>query len=271
MSPTQPIITYGLRGGWSCDITVTGPTADLHSGLFGGTVHNANQALAEILAQLHDKNGKVSVPGFYDNVDDVTPEERAELAKVPYGDAELLADTGAPATYGEPGYNVVERIGNRPTLEVCGMWGGFIGEGFKTVIPSQAHAKISCRLVPNQDPARIRQLVTDYVQQIAPDTVTVEVKSRGEGIGAFVTPIDHPSLKAASNAYEQVFEVTPLFQRSGGGIPVVSLFSGVLDQPVVLMGFGLPDDNLHAPNEKMYLPNFYKGIATSIAFMKELG
>ena len=271
LSPTQPIITYGLRGGWSCDITVTGPTADLHSGLFGGTVHNANQALAEILAQLHHEDGSIAVPGFYDHVEDVTTEERAELAKVPYGDAELLADTGAPGTYGEPGYNVVERIGNRPTLEICGMWGGFIGEGFKTVIPSKAHAKISCRLVPNQDPARIRQLVTDYIQAIAPKTVTVEVKSRGKGIGAFVTPIDHPSIKAAAKAYEQVFAVTPLFQRSGGGIPVVSLFSGVLDQPVVLMGFGLPDDNLHAPNEKMHLPNFYKGIATSIAFMNELG
>ena len=270
LSPTQPIITYGLRGGWSCEITVTGPTADLHSGLFGGTVHNANQALAEILAQLHDKDGRIAVPGFYDNVEDMSVEERTELAKVPYGDAELLADTGSPATYGEPGYSVVERIGNRPTLEICGMWGGFIGEGFKTVIPSKAHAKISCRLVPNQDPNQIRQLVTDYVQSICPATVTVEVKSRGSGIGAFVTPIDSPMLAAASNAYEQVFEVKPLFQRSGGGIPVVSLFSGVLDLPVVLMGFGLPDDNLHAPNEKMYLPNFYKGIATSIAFMNEL-
>ena len=270
LSPTQPVITYGLRGGWSCEVTVTGPAADMHSGLFGGTVHNANQALAEILAQLHDATGRITVPGFYDNVEEIAPAERAELAKVPYGDAELLADSGAPAVYGEPGFNVVERIGNRPTLEICGMWGGFIGEGFKTVIPSKAHAKISCRLVPNQDPARIGRLVTEYIQQLCPPTVTVEVVARGKGVHAFVAPFDSPEVQAAAEAYESVFGVAPVYQRSGGGIPVVSLFSGVLGLPVILMGFGLPDDNLHAPNEKMHLPNFYKGIATSIAFMEAL-
>lgn len=270
LSPTQPLITYGLRGGWKCELTVTGPKSDLHSGMYGGVVHNANQALAEILAALHDKDGRVTVPGFYDNVAELSATERALLAQVPYRDAEVMADTGVPAVWGDPDFIVVERIGARPTLEICGMWGGFTTTGFKTVIPSQAHAKISCRLVPNQDPQRIRKLVTDYIHQIAPATVTVKVHLDEGGAPAFVTPIDSAEIQAATRAYRHVFGVDPVFKREGGGIPVVNSFSNELGLPVVLMGFGLPDDNLHAPNEKFHLPNFYNGIKTAIQFLYEL-
>lgn len=270
LSPEHPLIIYGLRGGWGCELTVTGPTSDLHSGIYGGTVHNANQALAELLAKLHDDDGRVTVPGFYDDVEALSDEERAEMAKMPYGEADLIAATGIPAVYGEPEFTPVERTGARPTLEICGMWGGYIGDGFKTVIPSQAHAKISCRLVPNQDPAKIGALVTEHIQSIAPETIKVEVTSTGSGSPAFLAPIDLPAVKAASDAYAKVFDAQPFFNRMGGGIPVVTDITNHLHIPVVLMGFGLPDDNLHAPNEKFHIPLFYKGIETSIAFMGEL-
>jgi acetylornithine deacetylase/succinyl-diaminopimelate desuccinylase-like protein len=197
-------------------------------------------------------------------------EERENLARVPYGDAEILADTGAPAVYGEPEYSVVERRGARPTLEINGMWGGFIEEGFKTVIPSKAYAKISCRLVPYQDPARIGQQVTAYLKQLAPPTVSVDVQPFHAGAPAFLTPYDSPMIQAAARAYQQTFGNEPLYTLEGGGTPVVSVFQQVLQSPIILMGFGLPDDNLHAPNEKFHLPNFYNGIRASIAFMREL-
>jgi len=270
LAPDQPVITYGLRGGWSCELTVTGPAHDLHSGMYGGATHNPNQALCELLAALHDKDGHVTVPGFYDRVQELSAAERQLLAQVPYGEAQLLADTGAPAAYGEPQYNVVERIGARPTLEICGMWGGFITEGFKTVIPSQAHAKLSCRLVPDQDPAEIGQLVEAYLQQLAPPTIKVAVRSRS-GAPPYVAPIDSPAIQLAAAAYQQVFGVAPVYKREGGSIPIVNRFQAALGVPIVLLGFGLPDDNLHAPNEKFYLPNFYKGIETSIAFLQAYG
>jgi acetylornithine deacetylase/succinyl-diaminopimelate desuccinylase-like protein len=269
LSPTQPVLIYGLRGGWGGEVTVTGPATDLHSGLFGGAIHNANQALCEIVAALHDETGRVTVPGFYDDVQPLSDAERTELGRIPYDEKELLQDSGAPAAYGEPDFRVVERIGARPTLEVTGMWGGYTGEGHKSVIPSRAHAKISCRLVPDQDPERIGQLVTNYLEAIAPPTVRVEVVSR-MGTRAFIAPWEGPTMQAAARAYARVFGAEPLFQRSGGGIPITITFQDALDAVVVLMGFGLPDDNLHAPNEKMHLPNFYKGIRCSIAFMEEL-
>ena len=270
LAPDQPVITYGLRGGWSCELTVTGPAHDLHSGMYGGATHNPNQALCELLAALHDKDGHVTVPGFYDRVQELSAAERQLLAQVPYGEPQLLADTGAPAAYGEPQYSVVERIGARPTLEICGMWGGFITEGFKTVIPSQAHAKLSCRLVPDQDPAEIGQLVEAYLQQLAPPTIKVAVRSRS-GAPPYVAPVDSPAIQLAAAAYQQVFGVDPVYKREGGSIPIVNRFQAALGVPIVLLGFGLPDDNLHAPNEKFYLPNFYKGIETSIAFLQAYG
>ena len=270
LAPDIPVITYGLRGGWFCEITVTGPAHDLHSGMYGGATHNPNQALCELLAALHDAEGRVTVPGFYDRVQELSPTERALLAQLPYGEAQLLADNGAPAAYGEAAYSVVERIGARPTLEINGMWGGFTGEGSKTVIPSQAHAKISCRLVPDQDPVEIAQLIEAHLQRLAPPTIKVEVRGRAGG-RAYVAPIDSPEIQLAAAAYTQVFGVAPLYKREGGGIPIVPKFQAALNVPVVLMGFGLPDDNLHAPNEKFHLPNFYRGIQTSIAFLQGLG
>ena len=270
LAPDRPAILYGLRGMWRAEITVTGASHDLHSGSYGGAIHNANQALAEILAALHDEQGRVTVPGFYDDVRELAPEEREVLARVPYGDAEILADSGAPTVWGEPEYTVVERTGARPTLEINGMWGGFIEDGFKTVIPSKAFAKISCRLVPYQDATKIGQQVTAYLQQLTPPTVTLNVRAYNEGGPAFLTPYDSPAIQAASRAYAQVFGTEPLYTVEGGGIPVVTVFQEVLHAPIVLMGFGLPDDNLHAPNEKFHLPNFYNGIRTSIAFLHEM-
>ena len=269
LAPDRPVILYGLRGMWTAEITVTGAAHDLHSGSYGGAIHNANQALAEILAALHDGEGRVTVPGFYEDVRVLSAEERASLAQVPHGEAEIVAESGAPAAYGEPEYSVVERIGARPTLEINGMWGGFTGAGFKTVIPSQAFAKISCRLVPNQDPQRIGEAVTRYLEQIAPPTVRVEVRGM-RGAPAFLTPLDASAIQAASRAYARVFGADPIFSLEGGGIPIVNVFQEVLGAPIVLMGFGLPNDNLHAPNEKFHLPNFYKGIRTSIAFLEEM-
>lgn len=269
LSADQPAILYGLRGMWTAEITVTTAGHDLHSGSYGGAIHNANQALAELLAQLHDAQGHITVPGFYDDVRVLSANERAHLARLPYGEQEILAESGAPAVYGEPEFSVVERTGARPTLEINGMWGGFIDEGFKTVIPCQAHAKISCRLVPNQDPAQIQTLVTQYLQALAPATVAVDVNST-RGSRAFLTPYDAPAIQAAARAYARVFGKEPVYTLEGGGIPVVNVFQEALKLPIVLMGFGLPDDNLHAPNEKLHLPNFYRGIRTSIAFLEEM-
>ncbi len=270
LSPAQPVILYGLRGMWTAEVTVTGAAHDLHSGSYGGAVHNANQALAEIIGALHDRDGRVTVPGFYDDVRTLGSQERSLLAQVPYGDHEMLSETGAPALWGEPEYTVIERTGARPTLEINGMWGGFTEEGFKTVIPSQAHAKISCRLVPNQDPARIGELVTRHIQALAPPTIQVEVRGLRDGARAFLTPYDAPAIQAAGRAYARIFGKAPLFMLEGGGIPIVNVFQEVLGAPIVLMGFGLPNDNLHAPNEKFHLPNFYNGIRTSIAYLEEM-
>lgn len=270
LAPDQPSMVYGLRGMWAGEIIVRGARRDLHSGSFGGAVHNPNQALAELLAALHDPDGRIAVPGFYDQVTPLSDEERALLAHSPENEDWLRQITGAPAAYGEPGYTVVERTGARPTLEINGMWGGFTGQGFKTVIPAEARAKISCRLVPNQDPQVIGNLIRAYVQELAPATVTVELMERGKGAPAAMVDIHAPQMQAATRAYERAFGVAPILTREGGSIPIVSLFQQVLDLPVLLMGFGLPDDNLHAPNEKLHLPNFYRGIAASIALMQEL-
>ena len=268
LAPDRPALLYGLRGMWVGEVTVTVAAHDLHSGSYGGAVHNANQALCELLSALHDANGRVTVSGFYDNVRVLDAEERRRLAAIPYGDVEIRAESGAFARYGEPGFSAIERTGARPTLEINGMWGGFIGEGFKTVIPCQAHAKISCRLVPDQDPERIGRLVTNYLQQIAPNTVHVDVVAE-RGSRAYLSAPDSPAMQAAAVAYAESFGAPPVYLLEGGGIPIVNVFQSVLKTPIVLMGFGLPDDNLHAPNEKLFLPNFYRGIQASIAFIRE--
>jgi acetylornithine deacetylase/succinyl-diaminopimelate desuccinylase-like protein len=269
LSPQQPSILYGLRGMVAAELTVTTAGRDLHSGSYGGAIHNANQALAELLAALHDVDGRVTVPGFYDEVRPLDEAERAALARVPYGEADILADSGAFATWGDPEYTVTERIGARPTLEINGLWGGFTGDGFKTVIPAEAHAKISCRLVPDQDPDHVAAAIRAYLAELAPPTVQVDLHVY-HGAKAFIAPLDDNAIKAAGRAYQQVYGVEPVYMREGGSIPVATIFQQTLGAPVVFMGFGLPDDNLHAPNEKFHLPNFYKGIETVIAFLGEL-
>lgn len=269
LAPDQPLLIYGLRGMWAGEVTVRGPARDLHSGMYGGAVHNPNQALCELLAQLHDETGRVTVPGFYDDVQPLDDQERAALAQVPYGEEELLAESGVPRAWGEPAFTVTERVGARPTLEINGIWGGFIGDGFKTVIPAEAHAKVSCRLVPHQHSAAIGALLERYLQQIAPPTVQVTVHTR-QHAPATMVPLDVPEIQAVARAYERTFGARPVFSREGGSIPVATLVQETLDIPILFMGFGLPDDNLHAPNEKLHLPNFYRGIRASIALMEEL-
>jgi acetylornithine deacetylase/succinyl-diaminopimelate desuccinylase-like protein len=269
LAPDKPKLVYGLRGIWAGEISVRGPAHDLHSGMYGGAVHNPNQALAELLAALHNPDGSVAIPGFYDDVLPLDQAERDALAKIPYGAAELLVESGVPAPWGEAGYTINERIGARPTLEINGMWGGFIDDGFKTVIPGAAHAKVSCRLVPNQDSSQIGALLDAYLQRIAPPTVQVSVTTR-QHAPAVLVPLDTPQLAAAATAYERAFGATPVFSREGGSIGVAITFQTSLKTPLVFLGFGLPDDNLHAPNEKMHLPNFYRGIQASVIFLQEV-
>ncbi len=269
LSATQPSIIYGLRGMWAAQITVTTARRDLHSGSFGGAVHNANQALAELVAGLHDDSGRVAVQGFYDTVRALSSAEREALARVPYGEQELLAETGATAAWGEKDYSVTERVGARPTLEINGMWGGFTGDGFKTVIPYEAHAKVSCRLVPDQDPKEITELIERHLRSSAPPTVDVKLQVY-HGAPPFLAPYDGAAVRAAAQAYTRVFGVEPVYMREGGSIPIGAIFQQELHAPVVFMGFGLADDNLHAPNEKLHLPNFYRGIGTVVAFFEAM-
>jgi acetylornithine deacetylase/succinyl-diaminopimelate desuccinylase-like protein len=265
-----PTIVYGLRGLAYLEVEVTGPDHDLHSGLYGGAVLNPINALCAILAQLQDENGRITVPGFYDNVRELSTEERAELAEMPFDRDEWLEEAGVASDWGEPDYTVTERVTARPTLDVNGIWGGYTEPGAKTVLPSKASAKISMRLVPDQDPERIAQLVSGHIEELAPEAVDVAVSALHGGEPAIVDR-DSPMMEAASRAYEEAFGQAPLLVRRGGSIPVVADFQSILGIETVLMGFGLPDDRLHSPNEKFHLPNFYKGIETSINFMSFLG
>ncbi len=265
----QPTIVYALRGMSYMELEVRGARADLHSGSFGGMIHNPAQALCEIVSSLHDENGAITVPGFYDSVQFLDEEERDELNKLPYTEADLIRATGVPSAWGEPEYRLHERTGARPTLEVNGLVSGWTGEGAKTVLPAKALAKISCRLVADQNPHEIYRLVSDYVAAITPPTVTSEVRLLHTGHGA-ITDRHSPAMAAAVAAYEEGWGATPIFTREGGSIPVVADFQNYLKAPVVLMGFGLPDDGLHAPNEKFTLECFWRGIATSISFMKNV-
>jgi acetylornithine deacetylase/succinyl-diaminopimelate desuccinylase-like protein len=264
-----PAITVGLRGLMYAQVDVTGPRVDLHSGGYGGVVQNPANALASILAGLHDADGRVDVPGFYDDVVELTPDERKELAKLPLDEAAYMKEIGVSALYGEKGRTPLERKGARPTLDINGIWGGFQGEGAKTIIPAHAHAKISCRLVTNQDPARIFQLVRDRIKQLTPPGVQVEVTSISEG-RASLTPIDHPATEAAARCLEEVFGRRPLYLREGGSIPVTADFESILGLPVVLLGFTNPDDQAHAPNESMVLDNYERGIRTVVRYWDEL-
>ncbi len=268
-APDLPALTYALRGLCYMEIQVTGPQRDLHSGSFGGAVYNPIQALSEIIVRLKDEHGHILIPGFYDRVRPIDDDERASLAQVPFDDEVFRAEAGIPATWGEEGYTVLEQITARPTLDCNGIWGGYTGDGSKTVLPSKASAKISMRLVADQDHEEIAELFCVYVKRIAPPQVHVEVSGLHGGRPAMVER-NSREIRAAAAALEVAFNRQPVFIREGGSIPVVSTFKRVLGIPTVLMGFGLSDDNLHSPNEKFYLPNFYRGIQASIHFLDGL-
>lgn len=265
----QPVIVTALRGGVSMELHVTGPESDLHSGSYGGAVHNPAQALAEIIAQLHDKDGHIIVPGFYDDVKALTPEERTAIAQAGYDVDELTAETGVPQPYGEPDFTILERIGARPTLEITGIAGGYYGKGFKTVIPQKAIAKISCRLVANQDPDTIFNLVTKHIADITPSTVSAKLIKLKGGRWAQMD-IVNPMMQSAVRAYREGWGYEPIFMREGGSIPIVAHMQENLNAPVVMMGFGLNTDNLHAPNEHFSLDHFQRGIQTSIHFIHNI-
>ena len=269
LAPDRPVITESLRGALSVELEVRGPAHDLHSGNFGGAVHNPLQALCEIIARLHDRNGRVTIPGFYDRVRQWSASERAYMAQVGPADATLLQDAHAARGWGERGYTLYERTTIRPALTVNGITGGYQGPGVKAVIPARALAKCNFRLVPDQDPDEIDRLLRQYVAQITPPTVRTVIRTYLRAKPAVVDR-DHPAIRAAAIAYRRGFGATPVFLRSGGTIPVVHLLREILGIPTVLMGFALPDDRMHAPNEKFHLPNFFKGIATSIWFLAEL-
>ncbi len=265
-----PSICHGLRGLSYLQIDVVGTKSDLHSGSFGGAVINPAFALAQILAQLKDLDGRILVPGFYDKVRKLTPKERKAFATLPHDDRKYRKELGAPELFGEKGFTTLERLWARPTLEVNGVWGGYTGAGAKTVIPSEAHAKISMRLVPNQSADEIAKKVAAYVRKIAPKAVKVTVQNLHGG-SAWLAETDHPALVAAGNAVERAFGRKPVFTREGGSIPVIATFSRELGVPCVLLGVGLPDDNLHAPNEKMDLDNFFRGIEAAAYLLEEFG
>ncbi|NJB82822.1 dipeptidase [Wenyingzhuangia aestuarii] len=267
ISNTQPSITTGLRGLSYVEVEVTGPNRDLHSGFYGGAVANPINILSKMITQLHDDNNKITIPGFYDHVYELSEKERTEMAKAPFHQSEYNKALNIDEELGEKGYTTLERSSVRPTLDVNGIWGGYIGEGAKTVLPSKAYAKISMRLVPGQDPDTITQLFTDYFVSIAPKSVKVTVKPHHGG-KAYRTPMDSIGYKAAHKAYSETFTNTPIPQPSGGSIPIVSLFSDVFKSHTILMGFGLNSDAIHSPNEHYGLFNFYKGIETIPYFYK---
>jgi acetylornithine deacetylase/succinyl-diaminopimelate desuccinylase-like protein len=264
-----PSICYGLRGLAYFQIDVRGASSDLHSGSFGGAVANPALVLAQILAQAKDKSGRIKIPGFYDDVRELAPAEREEFAKLPFNEKKYRRELGAPKLFGESGYTTLERVWGRPTFEVNGLLSGFIGEGAKTVIPAVSMAKISMRLVPDQDPKKIGDLFEAWIGKTAPKTVEVKL-TRMHGGKPWMTSFDNPFVQAAARAIEKGFGARPVFNREGGSIPVVSTFQEVLGLPTVLFGVGLPDENAHAPNEKLDLSNFHNGVIASAYLYDEL-
>jgi len=262
-----PSITIGLRGLAYVEVEVTGPNRDLHSGLFGGAVANPANILAKMIASLHDENNRVTIPGFYDDVLEVSPEERADMARAPFNLNEYKKALDIEEIHGEAGYTTMERTGIRPTLDVNGIWGGYIGEGAKTVLPSKAYAKISMRLVPNQNHEKIAQLFKKHFESIAPKSVKVKVTPHHGGQG-YVAPTNTPAYRAASKAIEDVYGVKPVPFRSGGSIPIISTFEQVLGIKSILLGFGLESDAIHSPNENYPLEQFFRGIEVIPRFYK---
>lgn len=266
----MPSICYGLRGLSYFQIDLRGTASDLHSGSFGGAVANPAFVLAQLLSQMKDRGGHVKIPGFYDDVRELTEREREEIKRLPFNEKQYKKQLAAPKLHGESGYSVLERVWARPTFEVNGLLSGFTGEGAKTVIPAVAMAKVSMRLVPNQDPDKIAALFEEYVKKAAPKSVELKV-TRMHGGKPWMTELDGPFIQAASRALEIGFNRTPVYTREGGSIPVVATFQSELNAPTVLFGFGLPDENAHAPNEKLDLGNFYNGILASAYLYEEIG
>jgi acetylornithine deacetylase/succinyl-diaminopimelate desuccinylase-like protein len=265
----QPSITYGLRGLAYMEVHVTGPNRDLHSGVYGGAVENPANVLAEIISKLKDEDGVVQVEGFYDDVVPMTDEMREAYRQLPFDEEEYKKNLNLKALHGEKGYSTLERASARPTLDVNGMWSGYQGEGAKTVLPAKAGAKISMRLVPDQDPKKIAKLFADHVKSLAPDTVTVEVEEHHGG-HPVVIDLEFYGLQAAAKAFEEVYDKEVLFSREGGSIPIVADFKKVLGVNSILMGFGLTKDALHSPNESFSLKDFHRGIQTSARFFELL-
>jgi acetylornithine deacetylase/succinyl-diaminopimelate desuccinylase-like protein len=264
-----PSICYGLRGLVYFQIDLRGTKSDLHSGSFGGAVANPAMVIAQVLAQMKDRGGRVRIPGFYDDVRELREEERAEFRKLPFNETRYRKELGAPKLFGESGYSTLERVWGRPTFEVNGLLAGFTGDGAKTVIPAVSMAKVSMRLVPDQQPDRIATLFEEYVRKVAPKTVEVKV-TRMHGGKPWMTEFDNPFVQAAGRAIEKGFGKAPVFNREGGSIPVVATFQEILGLPSVLFGIGLPDENAHAPNEKLDLGNFHGGVIASAYLYDEI-
>jgi len=263
IGPGKPAITYGLKGLTYMELDITGPNRDLHSGEFGGAVANPVEILARMLASVKDENGRIQIPGFYDKVVEVSAQERAELARVPFDETDYRKDLEVDALWGEDGFSTVERTWIRPTFEINGMWGGFIEPGAKTVLPSKAGAKISMRLVPNQNPNEIAELVENYFKKIAPDSIKLEVIPHGGGFPVVVS-LDNPFMDGALKGLEDAFNHKPYMVRGGGSIPIVADFKKILGLESLLVGFCAPSARVHSPNENMHLPSFFTGIESLV-------
>ena len=266
----MPTITYGLRGLAYFEINLTGPKADLHSGLYGGAVHNPAQVLTELVSKMHDEQGRITLPGFYDSVRPISEQERADFAHLPNDEDHYLKETGVSALWGEEGYIPAERTGARPTLEVNGLLSGWTGPGSKTVLPAKAMAKISCRLVPDQNPAEVGNQMVRFMEENAPKTVQWEVKKLSSSPYA-IADLSNPGVKAMNDAMESSWGVRPYYRREGGSIGAVALLQQICGVESVLVGMGLPSDNVHSPNEHMHLPTWHKGIDAFIYFFNNLG
>jgi acetylornithine deacetylase/succinyl-diaminopimelate desuccinylase-like protein len=265
----RPAITIGLRGLMYAQIDIVGTAVDLHSGSYGGVVENPVNALAQVIAALKGPDGRIRIPGFYDDVAALSGTERAAIAALPFDEDAFRQNLGVPALVGEVGYSALERKGARPTLDVNGIWGGFMGDGSKTIIPAHAHAKLSCRLVTAQDPERIFDALKAYVEEVAPPGVTTTVRYFSGGRPS-LTPQDHPATQAAARALEATFGQPPVYVREGGSIPVCASFESILGLPVVLLGFSQPGEQAHAPNEWIDLNNYETGIRTFARMFDEL-
>lgn len=270
MAPDLPTIIYALRGLAYFELRVYGPSHDLHSGIFGGVIHNPAQALCELIAGMHDGSGKVTLPNYYDSVKPMTEKERKELARLPISDTDYLRQTGSPAVWGEEGFTSVERVGSRPTLEVNGLLSGFTGEGSKTVLPSWAMAKISMRLVPDQDPDEVYSQFKSYLNIYAPKTIRWELTKLAGGPACMTDPF-LPATNALAEALKTEWGIKPVYKREGGSVPVTADMQKILGVESVLTGFGLPDDNIHSPNEKLHLPTWEKGTRAMVHYFYNLG